>query len=106
MLNSLFLLHYTQISDPSLVFDTINLARRIDPLWPNEEWRQKGGKNHWDGWVPEKGMEGSVVHRWAPCHREQSKRSHVDKTILLVHLEDKYYVPIAEVGVMDLGAEV
>lgn len=46
-----------------------------------------------------------VVHRWVPYHRDPSRRSHVDRTILLVKIEDKY-VPIAEVGVVDLGAEV
>ena len=46
-----------------------------------------------------------MVHRWVPCHREIGKRSHVDKTILLVQIGDKF-VPIAEAGVVDLGAEV
>ena len=55
--------------DPSFVYDNINLGRRIDVQWPNEEWRLKGGKNHWLGWVPEKHMEGPVVHKWIPCHR-------------------------------------
>ena len=63
--------------------------------------------------MPEKGMEGHVVHRWVPCHREMGRRSHVDKIILLVHITgtsaasggDKY-VPIAEAGISDLGAEV
>ena len=59
----------------------------------------------WNGWVPDKGAEGTVVHRWQPCHRDPGRRSHVDKTILLVHIGD-YYVPIAESGVTDLGAEV
>ncbi|XP_064621323.1 pecanex-like protein 1 isoform X3 [Lineus longissimus] len=94
-----------QITDPAQVYTNINLGRRIDVLWPNEDWRQMGGKNHWNGWRPEKGMEGTVVHRWMPCHREQVKRSHVDKTVLLVQITDKY-VPIAEIGVTDLGAEV
>ncbi len=38
-------------------------------------------------------------------YREIGRRSHVDKTILLVQITDKY-VPIAEPGVVDLGAEV
>lgn len=40
-----------------------------------------------------------------PSHRDPNRRSHVDRTILLVKIEDKY-VPIAEAGVVDLGAEV
>lgn len=42
------------------MYDTINLGRRIDVQWPNEDWRQKGGKNFWKDWVPEKGLEGQV----------------------------------------------
>ena len=94
-----------QINDPSQVYDSVNLGRRIDVQWPNEEWRMNGGKNHWNGWQPQKGMEGTVVHRWQPCHRDPGRRSHVDKTILLVQIQDKY-VPITENGVSHLGAEV
>ncbi|XP_052105318.1 pecanex-like protein 1 isoform X2 [Mytilus californianus] len=94
-----------RIMDPSLVFLNINLGRRIDVQWPNEEWRLNGGSNAWQGWLPAKGMVGIVVHKWIPCHRETIKRSHVDKVILLVQIGDKY-VPIADSGVMDLGAEV
>jgi hypothetical protein len=96
---------FRQISDPSLVYDNINLGRRIDPQWPNEDWRVHGGRYSWGPWTPEKGMEGTVIHRWIPCHRDIRQRSHVDHTILLIHIGDKY-IPIAESGVIDLGAEV
>ena len=46
-----------------------------------------------------------VIHRWVPCSREPAGRSHIDKTILLVQVEDKL-VPIIETGVIELGAEV
>ncbi|KAJ8308590.1 hypothetical protein KUTeg_013464 [Tegillarca granosa] len=75
------------IMDTNLVYDNVNLGRRIDVTWPNEEWRLKGGKNVWSGWTPTKGMEGTVVHRWSPCHRDISKRSHVDKPIVLVQID-------------------
>ncbi|XP_033735638.1 pecanex-like protein 1 [Pecten maximus] len=94
-----------RITDTTKVFSNINLGRRIDVQWPNEEWKQSGGKSGWASWVPALGMEGTVVHRWEPCHRETMKRSHVDKVIFLVQISDKY-VPIAEAGVLDLGAEV
>ena len=55
--------------------------------------------------MPEKGMEGLVVHRWVPCHRDMARRSHLDRVILLVQIGDRY-VPISEFGVEDLGAEV
>uniref|UniRef100_T1IPX1 Pecanex-like protein n=1 Tax=Strigamia maritima TaxID=126957 RepID=T1IPX1_STRMM len=94
-----------RIVEPSQIYDTINLGRRIDVQWPDELMRQRGGKNNWKDWTPEKGMEGSIVHRWVPCHRDIGRRSHVDRTIVLVKIDDKY-VPIAEGGVQDLGAEV
>jgi hypothetical protein len=46
--------------DPLQVYDNVNLGRRIDPQWPDDEWRQKGGRNAWKDWLPEEGMEGTV----------------------------------------------
>ncbi|VVC93426.1 unnamed protein product [Leptidea sinapis] len=46
-----------------------------------------------------------VVHKWTPNHRDPKLRSHVDKCILLVQIDDKF-VPIAENCVQDLGDEV
>lgn len=40
-----------------------------------------------------------------PCSRDPVSRSHIDKTILLVQVDDKL-VPIIETGVIELGAEV
>ena len=31
-----------RILDPLMVYDNINLGRRIDPIWPEPEWRAKG----------------------------------------------------------------
>ena len=87
------------------MYSSINLGRRLDVQWPNEDWKTLGGKNAWKDWMPRKGMEGTVVHRWIPGHSDAGKRSHTDKTILLVHLKD-HFVPIEEAGVLDLGAEV
>ncbi|XP_049826053.1 pecanex-like protein 1 isoform X3 [Aethina tumida] len=94
-----------RIIDPNMVYDCINMGRRIDVQWPKEYMRAKGGRNNWKDWVPETGMEGNVVHKWVPSHKDPNRRSHVDRTILLVHIEDRY-VPIAESGVQDLGPEV
>ncbi|XP_065348077.1 pecanex-like protein 1 isoform X3 [Cloeon dipterum] len=98
-------LQRVRILDPNVVYDTINMGRRIDVVWPDERMRYRGGRSFWRDWLPEKGMEGQVVHRWVPNHRDISQRSHVDRTIVLIQIDDKY-VPIAESGVQDLGAEV
>ncbi|KAI4463394.1 pecanex [Holotrichia oblita] len=98
-------LHRVRIVDPNLVYDGINLGRRIDVCWPNEYMRARGGRSYWRDWLPETGMEGQVVHRWSPCHKDPNRRSHVDRTIILVQIDDKF-VPIAESGVQDIGAEV
>ncbi|KAI5642872.1 pecanex-like protein 3 [Phthorimaea operculella] len=93
------------IIEPLGVYDCINLGRRIDVQWPSEYQRERGGRNHWGSWVPQAGMDGLVVHKWTPNHRDPLLRSHVDKSILLVQIEDRF-VPIAETAVQDLGDEV
>ena len=45
-----------------------------------------------------------VVHKWVPCHREVLKRSHVDKTIFLLKIENKY-VPIVDSAVKIIEPE-
>jgi len=67
--------------------------------------RVQGGKSYWKDWKPVEGIEGTVVHRWIPCHRDPARRSHVDRPIVLVQIDDKF-VPIAEAGVVDAGIEV
>jgi hypothetical protein len=57
-----------RIVDPLQVYDNMNLGRRIDPQWPEPEWRARGGRNAWQSWIPLENMEGPVVHRWTPCH--------------------------------------
>ncbi|XP_068802228.1 pecanex-like protein 1 isoform X9 [Struthio camelus] len=94
-----------QIMDPSQVLEGINMSKRKELQWPDEVIRLKAGRNSWKDWSPQEGMEGHVIHRWVPCSRDPSSRSHIDKTILLVQIEDKY-VAVVETGVLELGAEV
>ncbi|XP_023974138.1 pecanex-like protein 1 isoform X3 [Physeter macrocephalus] len=94
-----------QIVDPSQVLDGINLSKRKELQWPDEGIRLKAGRNSWKDWSPQEGMEGHVIHRWVPCSRDPGTRSHIDKTVLLVQIEDKY-VTVIETGVLELGAEV
>ncbi|XP_025894372.1 pecanex-like protein 1 isoform X2 [Nothoprocta perdicaria] len=94
-----------QIMDPTQVLEGINMSKRKELQWPDEVIRLKAGRNSWKDWSPQEGMEGHVIHRWVPCSRDPSSRSHIDKTILLVQIEDKY-VAVVETGVLELGAEV
>ncbi|MBN3311932.1 PCX1 protein, partial [Atractosteus spatula] len=94
-----------QIVDVSQVLETINLSKRKELQWPDEAMRLRAGRSCWRDWSPQEGMEGHVIHRWVPCSRDPGSRSHIDKTILLVQIEDKF-VPIVETGVIELGAEV
>ena len=74
---------FVQIMDPSQVYDAINTGRLLDMQWPKEEWRANGGRAGWGPWMPRAGMEGTVVHRWTPNHKDALRRSPVDgKTIL------------------------
>ncbi|XP_016151079.1 pecanex-like protein 1 isoform X5 [Sinocyclocheilus grahami] len=94
-----------QIVDVSQVLDVMNHPKRKELVWPDESMRLRSGRNFWRDWSPLEGMEGHVVHRWVPCSRDPVSRSHIDKTILLVQVDDKL-VPIIEMGVIELGAEV
>jgi hypothetical protein len=50
-----------RIIDANQVFDGLNLGRRIDVLWPDDEtMKLRGGRSFWKNWVPEDGMEGVV----------------------------------------------
>ena len=60
--------HTTRFESCLQVYDNMNLGRRIDPQWPEPEWRARGGRNSWHSWIPLENMEGPVVHRWTPCH--------------------------------------
>ncbi|XP_075470326.1 pecanex-like protein 1 isoform X3 [Ascaphus truei] len=94
-----------QIVDPSQVLEGVNMSKRKELQWPDELVRLKAGRNSWKDWSPQEGMEGHVIHRWVPCSRDPCNRSHIDKTILLIKIEDKY-VAVIETGVLELGAEV
>ncbi|KAF6352034.1 pecanex 1 [Rhinolophus ferrumequinum] len=98
-------IYRVQIVDPSQVLDGINLSKRKELQWPDEVIRLKAGRNSWKDWSPQEGMEGHVIHRWVPCSRDPGTRSHIDKTVLLVQIDDKY-VTVIETGVLELGAEV
>ncbi|XP_040267921.1 pecanex-like protein 1 isoform X6 [Bufo bufo] len=98
-------MYRVQIVDPSQVLEGVNISRRKELQWPDELVRLKAGKNSWKDWSPQEGMEGHVIHRWVPCSRDPCNRSHIDKTILLIKIEDKY-VAVIETGVLELGAEV
>lgn len=94
-----------QIVDISQVLENINLSKRKELQWPDETARLRAGRTCWREWSPAEGMEGHVIHQWLPCSRDAASRSHIDKTILLVQVDDKL-VPIIETGVIELGAEV
>ncbi|XP_037359509.1 pecanex-like protein 1 isoform X2 [Talpa occidentalis] len=98
-------IYRVQIVDPSQILDAINLSKRKELQWPDEGIRLKAGRNSWKDWSPQEGMEGHVIHRWVPCSRDPGTRSHIDKTVLLVQIDDKY-VTVIETGVLELGAEV
>ncbi|XP_051004566.1 pecanex-like protein 1 isoform X2 [Acomys russatus] len=98
-------IYRVQIVDLSQILEGINLSKRKELQWPDEGIRLKAGRNSWKDWSPQEGMEGHVIHRWVPCSRDPGTRSHIDKTVLLVQIDDKY-VTVVETGVLELGAEV
>ncbi|XP_014439476.1 pecanex-like protein 1 isoform X3 [Tupaia chinensis] len=98
-------IYRVQIVDPSQILEGINLSKRKELQWPDEGIRLRAGRNSWKDWSPQEGMEGHVIHRWVPCSRDPGTRSHIDKAVLLVQIDDKY-VTVIETGVLELGAEV
>ena len=94
--------YVSQITDANQIYDTLNLGRRVDVTWPDEDLRRRGGRNFWGHWVPGEGMEGAVLHRWVPHHPDPLHRSHSDKTIVLLQI-DNYCVPVAEEGLRMLA---
>ena len=62
-----------QLVDGGMVYDSINQGRRVDVLWPDDRWRQRGGKNAWGAWLPD-GRCGTVVHYWCPSHPDRRYR--------------------------------
>lgn len=68
-------LQRVRIIDANQVYDGLNLGRRIDVIWPDEEMKSRGGRSFWGSWFPVEGMEGIVVHKWIPLHRDPPFRS-------------------------------
>lgn len=82
------------------IYDCLDLGRRIDVIWPNEQFRSYGGRSSWKDWQPQEGMVGNIVHYWQPNHPDHHFRSNVNRTILLMKIGDRY-VPIGEKGVKE-----
>lgn len=68
--------------------------------WPTEKMRAAGGRSGWEGWYPEEGMVGNIIHFWVPFHKDPQFCSKVNHTILLVRIHEKF-VPINERGVKE-----
>lgn len=95
-----------EIIDSNQVLSNLDGFRRGGPQfvhWENPEWRNNGGARSWGSWRPSNETKGVVVWGWYPCHRLQSKRSHIHTAILLLEVEDgsvMRYVPIQKPGVI------
>lgn len=88
------------IVDAAQIYDCLDLGRRIDVTWPNEQFRSYGGRSSWKDWQPQEGMVGNIVHYWQPNHPDHHFRSNVNRTIMLMKIGDRY-VPIGEKGLKE-----
>ena len=87
------------LTDESEIYESINpdwLA------WPEPGLAAKAERAHWKTWRPQKGMEGEVVHEWRPFHKESTKRSHIDKVLVLVKMGEDCYVLTREQGIREV----
>lgn len=82
------------------IYDCLDLGRRIDINWPNDEMRSCGGRSSWRDWTPQVGMTGYVVHYWQPNHPDVFYRSNVNRTLLLLQIGN-HFVPVGENGVKE-----
>ena len=85
---------FVRITDTSTIHS--NMTNLVQ--WPDSHWKSKANRGSWKHWNAEVGMEGKVIHAWKPFHRDSKQRSYLDKTIFLLLIESRYYVPINESG--------
>ncbi|KAI6650492.1 Pecanex-like protein 1 [Oopsacas minuta] len=89
---------HVRITDVSVTHS--NMTNLVQ--WPDPVYKAKANRGTWKQWNPEEGMEGKVMHVWRPFHRDSKQRSYLDKTILLLLIEDRYFVPINESGIEEV----
>lgn len=90
------------IVDALEIYDCLDLGRRIDVCWPNEQMRLAGGRSSWknSAWEPTEGMVGYTVHYWQPNHPNTRFRSNFNRTLFLVQVGE-HFVPVSENGVKE-----
>lgn len=90
------------IVDALEIYDCLDLGRRIDVNWPNEQMRSAGGRSSWknSSWEPTAGMVGYIVHYWQPNHPNSRYRSNFNRTLFLVQIGE-HFVPVSESGVKE-----
>ena len=86
------------LTDASELFETFNEGWL---QWPDKAWLRKAVKNSWKHWRPTEGVTtGEVVHEWRPFHIQAISRSHIDKVILLVRVNNSdNFILVKEQGV-------
>ena len=84
------------------VFETFNEGWL---QWPDKSWLRKSLKTSWKYWYPVEGItSGEVIHEWRPFHITATSRSHIDKVILLVRVNEcNNYLLIKEQGVQAIS---
>lgn len=88
------------IVDSGEIYDCLDLGRRIDVCWPNDQMRLSGGRSSWKDWFPTEGMVGYTVHYWQPNHPDNYFRSNFNLTLFLVQIGERF-VPISENGIKE-----
>ncbi|OAD19389.1 Serine/threonine protein kinase [Candidatus Thiomargarita nelsonii] len=73
-----------KIVDVGQIYELINTTECLE--WPDEESKQKGGKNGWGSFYPKKDDTGTIVREMKHCH--------LDDNIYLLQI-GQYYVPIS-----------
>ncbi len=77
-----------RISDGGQIYDALNTTTCI--AWPSPEVKHRAGKDGWNGWDPDSGIEGEVIAQLPHCDRRTQ--------VVLVEVAG-YVVPVTSGGV-------
>lgn len=96
-----------QITNVTRVTEALDSGLHTRLHWPNHiSWlRERCSAKHWDCWFPREGMVGDILYLWKPNDEDKYRRSHLNKTIYLLRIED-CVVPVLQDGVALLGENV
>ena len=89
-----------RLTDISRVLDALTVIKTNRELqWPSPFLREKARRTDWDGWYPQAGMVGDVLHYWDNTSNDPMRAISTDKKIYILRVEG-YIVPVVDSGLV------